>query len=79
MNIEYLDEELTNFINKFFPNLNWEGQDSSASADLILDEHDTVEDELMNTIADAIIATRKEDFALTIRPNENKLIIYYFD
>ena len=79
MKIENLDEELVQFINKFFPTLNWEGVDTCASADLVLDEYDTIDDNLMESIGKAIKKIRKEEFTLTIRPSENKLILYYID
>ena len=79
MNIEELDEELVDFINEFLPNLNWNGQDTSASADLNLDEDDVIEDDLMMDIATAMVNTKNKEFTLTIRPSENKLILYYFD
>jgi hypothetical protein len=79
MNIENLDETLVDFINEYLPNLNWDGKDSSADVDLLLDENSTIEDDLMMTIAKAMIATKDKEFALTIRPSENKLILYYID
>ena len=79
MKIEDLDQDLVDFITKYLPNLNWEGGDTSASADLILDEYSTITDDLMSQIANAVVATRNEGFALTIRPSENKLILYYID
>ena len=79
MKIEYLDEDLVDFINKYLPNLNWKGEDTSASADLLTDEWGTITDSLMRQISNAVAATGDKEFALTIRPNENKLIIYYFD
>lgn len=79
MNIENLDEELVNFINKFFPNLNWEGQDSSAAADLILDEYGCIDWQLIEKIGEAIASTIDEDFDITIRPSTNKLILFYVD
>ena len=79
MKIENLDEELVAFIMKYLPMLDWEGSDTSAQAELLLDEYKTIDDELMDAIGKAINKTRKEDFVLTIRPSENKLIIYYID
>ena len=79
MKIEYLDECLVDFINQYLPNLNWEGEDTSASADLLLDEYQTITDDLMMSISNAMIATKNKGFSLTIRPSENKLILYYFD
>ena len=79
MKIENLDEELVAFIMKYLPMLEWEGSDTSAKAELLLDEHKTIDDELMYAIGKAINKTRKEEFVLTIRPSENKLIIYYID
>ena len=79
MNIENLDEDLVEFINNYFPNLNWEGSDSSASADLILDADNTIDSKLMDAIAYGVGATSGEEFELTIRPSENKLILYYID
>jgi hypothetical protein len=79
MNIENLDETLVDFINEYLPNLNWDGKDSSADVDLLLDENSTIEDDLMMTIANAMIATKDKEFTLTIRPSENKLILYYID
>ena len=79
MNIENLDETLVDFINEYLPNLNWKGEDSSAAADLLLDEYSTIEDDLMMSIAKAMIAIKDEEFTLTIRPSENKLILYYID
>ena len=79
MKIENLDENLVAFINKYLPNLDWEGTDTSASVSLLLDEYSTIDDELMMLIAKAMIATKNEEFTLTIRPSENKLILYYFD
>jgi len=79
MKIENLDEDLVAFINTHFPNLNWEGEDSSASAKLSLDEYSTIEDDLMMSIANAMIETKSKEFTLTIRPSENKLILYYID
>lgn len=77
--IKYLDEDLTFFLEKYLPMLEWEGSDSSAHAELLLDEYKTVDDDLMDAIGEAIMKTKKESFALTIRPNTNKLIIYYID
>ena len=79
MKIENLDEELVAFIMKYLPMLEWEGSDTSAQAELLLDEYKTIDDELMDAIGKAIKKTRKEEFVLTIRPSENKLIIYYID
>lgn len=79
MNIEFLDEELVKVINKWFPNLDWNGEDSSASADLILDEYGTIDDDLMLSIGKALHSIQHEEFCLTIRPSENKLILYYID
>jgi hypothetical protein len=79
MNIENLDETLVNFINEYLPDLNWNGEDSSADADLLLDAYSTIEDDLMMSIAKAMIALKDEEFTLTIRPSENKLILYYID
>jgi hypothetical protein len=79
MNIENLDETLVDFINEYLPNLNWDGKDSSADVDLLLDENSTIEDDLMMMIAKAMIATKDKEFTLTIRPSENKLILYYID
>jgi hypothetical protein len=79
MNIENLDETLVDFINEYLPDLNWDGEDSSAAADLPLDEYSTIEDDLMMSIAKAMIAIKDEEFTLTIRPSENKLILYYID
>jgi len=79
MKIENLDENLVDFILKYLPNLNWEGEDSSASADLLLDEYSTIDHELMVLIAKAMLQTENEEFTLTIRPSENTLILYYFD
>ena len=79
MKIENLDEELVAFIMKYLPMLDWEGSDTSAQAELLLDEYKTIDGELMDAIGKAINKTRKEDFVLTIRPSENKLIIYYID
>lgn len=81
MNIEKLDEALVDFINKYFPNLDWDGEDTSADADLILDEYSDIDDDLMQSIANATIAivTNNEEFTITIRPSTNKLILYYID
>ena len=79
MNIENLDETLAQFINLYFPDLNWEGSDSSAATDLPLDEYSTIEDGLMWRIAKAMISIEDEEFTLSIRPSENKLILYYID
>lgn len=81
MNIENLDENLIVFINKYFPNLDWDGEDTSADADLILDEYSDIDDDLMQSIANATIAivTNNEEFTITIRPSTNKLILYYID
>ena len=86
MSIENLDEDLVNFINKYFPNLDWDGEDTSASADLLLDDYRDVDHGLMMSIAEAMIATKNEEFTLTIRPqvtkdfrSNHKLIIYYID
>lgn len=79
MKIENLNEELVSFINEYFPNLNWEGHDTSAAADLTLDSDNCIDSNLMESIAQAAIATRLEEFTLTIRPKENKLILYYID
>jgi hypothetical protein len=79
MDIEYLDEELIKFINKYLPMLNWKGSDTSASAELLLDEYDTIDRDLIEAIGKAIRKTRKKDFSLTIEPKENMLILYYID
>jgi hypothetical protein len=81
MGIENLDEDLVIFINKHFPNLDWNGGDTSADADLLLDEDGTIDYDLMISISKAMkkIAKKNEEFTLTIRPSENKLIIYYID
>ena len=79
MNIEFLEEELVEFINKFFPNLNWDGHDSSAAADLIIDNYGCIDYDLMYSIGEAMQALKNKEFTLTIRPKENKLIIYYID
>ena len=79
MKIENLDKFLVAFINEYLPDLNWEGTDTSASANLLLDEDSTIDDKLMLLIANAMIATKNEEFTLTIRPSENKLILYYID
>lgn len=81
MNIENLDEALVDFINKYFPNLDWDVEDTSADADLILDEYSDIDDDLMQSIANATIAivTNDEEFTITIRPSTNKLILYYID
>lgn len=79
MNIENLDETLVNFINEYLPDLNWDGEDTSADADLPLDAESTIEYEVMMSIAEAMIACQDEEFTLTIRPSTNKLILYYID
>lgn len=79
MNIENLNEELVDFINEFLPNLNWDGEDTSASADLILDEYNCITDDLMVDIANAMVSIKNKEFELTIRPSENKLILYFID
>lgn len=79
MQIDDLDEDLVAFINLHLPKLDWQGGDTSAYAYLELDEYNTIEDELMDSIAGAIVATRTEEFSLTIRPSENQLILYYID
>lgn len=79
MSIENLDEDLVIFINKYFPNLEWDGEDTSASADLLLDSDETIDYDLMMSISEAMLITKNEDFTITIRPSENKLIIYYID
>lgn len=79
MKIENLDIELVSFITKYFPELEWEGECSSAQAEIPLDEYGTIDYELMISIGKAIKKTKKEEFELTIRPSENKLIIYYVD
>ena len=79
MKIENLDEDLEKFIMKHFPNLNWEGTDTSAEADLLIDRYDTIDFELMRSIGKAMKKCRYEEFTLTIRPSENKLIIFYID
>jgi hypothetical protein len=80
MNIENLDEELVNFINEFLPQLNWDGEDTSASADLILDSDECIEDGLMSDITLAMNSDKYSgDIRLTIRPSENKLILYFMD
>lgn len=78
-NIKNLDEELVNFINEYLPDMNWEGSDTSAAADLVLDEYDMIEYELSLAIANAILATEGDEFTLSIRPRDNKLILYYID
>lgn len=79
MNIENLDETLVQFINDYFPDLNWNGEDSSADAELLLDEYSTIEDGLMWRIVKAMMSIKDEEFTLSIRPSENKLILYYID
>ncbi len=79
MNIDNLDEELVEFINEYLPDLDWDGEDTSASTDLLLDEDLTIEYDLMMSIANAMLATEDKEFTLTIRPSENKLILYYID
>jgi hypothetical protein len=79
MNIEDLDEDLEKFIKKYFPNLNWEGTNTSASADLTLDTEGCIDYNLMHDIRKGMKRTKRKEFTLTIRPSENKLIIYYID
>lgn len=78
-NIRHLDIELTKFIEAFFQDLQWTGTDSSAAAPLILDRDGTIDDDLMNLIGKASLACSNEEFALTIRPDKNLLIVYYYD
>jgi len=77
--IKYLDEDLVRFINKYLPNLDWEGNDSSAWADMKLDFSGCIEWELMNSIGNAIVAAIGCEYRISIRPRENRIIIHYYD
>lgn len=77
--IEHLEPELIRFIEKYLPQFDFSGQDSSASADIPLDENGCIDSTYFNEIADAVTVCNLESFELTINPSDNKLILYYRD
>jgi len=79
MNIEDLNEELVAFINKHFPELDWDGVDSSADADIPLDTEDCIDSHFMHRISVALQDCGNEEFTITIHPQTNKLILYFID
>jgi len=81
---EVLDDLLFSMIITYFEDseLEWEEwEGKSASADLKLDADECIEFDLMLAIGRCVrnLDMSGSDIGLTIRPNDNKLILYYED